>query len=85
MSLQALLFQKQAGNNGKLIGVFWDGGEMIRGVKKDKNGPFESHLCCSLLSRDEVNFTAYTSALCIKILLSSFFDARRTTSHFLKA
>lgn len=30
MSLQALLFQKQAGNNGKLIGMCWDDGEMIQ-------------------------------------------------------
>lgn len=33
MSLQVLLFQKQADNNGKLIGVFWDGSQMIRGEK----------------------------------------------------
>lgn len=29
MSPQVLLFQMQAGNNGKLMGVFWDGSPMI--------------------------------------------------------
>lgn len=35
-----LLFQKQGGNDGKLIGVFWDDGETRSGVRQDQDGTF---------------------------------------------
>lgn len=79
-----LLFQKQAGNNGKLIGIFWDDSEMLQSVIKDKNRTFESRLCCSLLSRHEVNFIVHTSALLHQNFTKLFLRRQKDNLSFFK-